>query len=109
MIILQAWDQNVFNEVAHDGLLPFQSPPDQERLVYAANRTMLVRCAGLEGGGWGAAGVIGDGSQHLCQQPVPSTRPPLPLPFPARLAPPGGRAARGLLCQWPHLFCAAPV
>ena len=30
---MQAWDQNVFNEVAHDGLLPFQRLPESDRLV----------------------------------------------------------------------------
>ena len=30
---LQAWDQNVFNFVAMDGMMPLQSPPDQPRLV----------------------------------------------------------------------------
>lgn len=29
----QAWDQNVFNFVAMDGMTPLQSPPDQPRLV----------------------------------------------------------------------------
>ena len=39
----QAWDQNVFNEVAHDGMLPLQKLPGHDRLVYAANQSLAVR------------------------------------------------------------------
>ncbi|PSC68170.1 glycosyltransferase family 77 [Micractinium conductrix] len=36
-----AWDQNVFNWVAHEGLLPFQSPPENERLVWGTNHSLV--------------------------------------------------------------------
>jgi hypothetical protein len=38
----KAWDQNEFNFVARDGLQPFESPPDQPRLLWAANHSVLV-------------------------------------------------------------------
>lgn len=52
---LQAWDQNVFNWVAHEGLLPFQSPPENERLVRqgsSGGSVWKMEAGGLQGGGW---------------------------------------------------------
>lgn len=66
---MQAWDQNVFNFVAHDGLVPLQSPPDQPRLV------RLVR-AGVEKKQYGhTAFCTCPGSPHqILRVPRPTVR-----------------------------------
>eukprot|EP00887_Chlorella_sp_A99_P003129 scaffold9.g3129.t1 len=38
----KVWDQNVFNWVARDGLLPFQRHHSNPRLVWAANHSVVV-------------------------------------------------------------------
>lgn len=37
----KAWDQNVFNQVAHVGLVPFQTLPNNDHLVLGANHSLV--------------------------------------------------------------------